>query len=172
MLVRYWSIAVLIGVLSTALAKPALAAADTIGATRKLGVGLGGSSLANGVTAKYYLSSHGALQASAGVVQSTHAYEDGQSLAVDYVHELGNFWDPPYGRLFWGLGAGILANFHSAMGSRGTDFAIAGVFEVGWHFKDFPLELTVDARPTFYLGDSPETSSLWPYGGGAVRWFF
>jgi hypothetical protein len=93
----------------------------------------------------------------------------GITLGVDFIQEMGSLVEVPNaGRLFWGIGAGggmVMAGSASAIG-------VSGVFELGWHFESYPIELTSDWRPTYYLGNAFLSGLYSGYGGGAIRYFF
>lgn len=145
---------------------PAIAA-DEIGTTHKIGIGLGGTNMAQGFTGKLYLSPTTAVQ---GVLGQYGMYgtTSGTSMSVDFLQEVGSLAEVDNtGRLFWGVGAGaglILFGGSQTMG-------ISGVVELGWHFEQFPLEITTDWRPTLYFGDAYLTG-MYYRGGGAIRYFF
>jgi hypothetical protein len=149
-----------------ALTLGAVAAQAQIGQAKRLGVGLGGGTLTSGLSGKYYLSPTSAVQA---VVGSRFGW--GLSAGADYIVEFPALAEGSAGRLFWGAGAGAGLVLYDAGGKSGAVIGVAGVIELGWHFKAFPLELVTDWRPTFFIGDA--LSGLWlGGGGGAVRWYF
>jgi len=139
----------------------------------RFGVGLGGSSHVGGLSAKLYLSDKMAVQ---GAIGST--YSDGFAGNVDVVLQMtqlikGNkdFLLPLY------IGAGV--DFWSWSGTTYVDgrlkdetsfiLGASGVVGLALQFKEFPLELSTEIRPTFFLGDY---GGFHIYGGGAIRWFF
>ncbi|MBI5610758.1 MAG: hypothetical protein HY902_17910 [Deltaproteobacteria bacterium] len=150
------------GVATTAAADGA--GGDVIGHTKKFGIGVGGGTLTYGISPKFYLSTTDAIQATLG----TSMY--GLDVGVDYVHEMGTWVDVAPGRLWWDLGAGAEALLYDYLGHNSTVLGVAGIFEVGWHFKKFPVELTASVRPTFYIGNYWEGFHFG--GGGAARWYF
>ena len=143
-------------------------AADTIGSTQKFGVGLGGGSLANGITAKLYIHPTAALQGVLGQYGS-YGTNSGFSMSADFIREIGSLAEVEnVGRLFWSVGAGV----GIVISGDTQTFGASGVMEFGWHFERFPLEVTTDWRPTFYLGDGHMGGLYFRYGGGAIRYFF
>ncbi len=143
-----------------ALATPALA--DDIGTSKKIGVGVGGGTLSSGLSGKMYLKEDFAVQATVGAGWGT-------AIGVDVVKEFPiNEYEP--GRLFWGAGAG--AGTWLVSGYGGNIFAVSGIVQLGWHFKDMPLEVTTDIRPTFFTGDYLYSGLYLGGGGGAVRYYF
>ena len=139
------------------------ASASDIGTSRTLGVGLGGATTASGISGKLYLSPASAVQA---VVGSGYSGA-GLHLSADYMQELGEL-DAPTGdfRVFYagGFGAGIASyNSYSAIG-------VSGVLELGFHMKQYPIELTLDWRPSFFMGDYLNGLYL-GHGGGAIRYY-
>ena len=140
--------------------------ADSIGASKSLGIGLGGGTSTSGLTAKYYLGKTTALQGFVGL----HA-GNGTSLGADYIMEFPDLAAGSAGRLFWGAGLGAGLLLYSVGNNSGAHIGVSGVVELGWHFASFPLELIADWRPTFWIGD--HFSGLhFEGGGGAIRWFF
>lgn len=143
-------------------------ATDDIGTERKLGLGLGGGSLANGITGKLYLSPNTAVQGVLGQF-GNYGTNSGISMSADFIQEIGSLAEvDDVGRLFWGVGAGA----GLVLSGDVTSIGVSGVVEIGWHFERFPLEVTTDWRPTMYLSDGPLTGLYFRYGGGAIRYFF
>jgi hypothetical protein len=139
----------------------ASALAQEVGSGKKLGLGLAGGYYTNDFTVKYYLSPTSAVQAFVGGYNF-----EGAGFAADYVVEKWDLTKIDAGRLFFGAGGG--ADFwswgdYSALG-------IHAVLELGWHFKEFPLEIVADWRPSFFFGDF---AGFGERGGhGAIRWYF
>jgi hypothetical protein len=137
---------------------------DPIGRDRRIGVGVGGGTMSAGITGKYYLNAHSAVQ---GFVSGA-GY--GASIGADYVYEKPIESYAP-GRLFWGVGAGAGTWFYRYQGIQDNLLAVSGIGQVGWHFREVPLEFIIDARPTFFTGDYT-MSGLTVGTGGAARFFF
>ena len=83
---------------------------------------------------------------------------------------MGTPVDIPFGLLWWGIGAGASAILYNVGANNATLIGVTAFGEVGWHFRNFPLEVTASLRPTYIIGD-------WIGGfhfdsGGAVRWYF
>ena len=139
----------------------------------RFGVGLGGSSHVGGISAKLYLSDKMAVQGSLG-----STYSDGFAGNVDIVLQMtqlikGNkdLLLPLYigaGVDFWSWSGTTYRNGHW---EDETSFILgaSGVVGLALQFKEFPLELSTEIRPTFFLG---EYGGFHIYGGGAIRWFF
>ncbi len=143
-------------------ASPALA--DMHG--KKLGLGFGGGTIANGLTAKYYIGEDAAVQLMLG-----QRFSYGISVGVDYVMEFKPLAQGGAGRLFWGAGVGAGLLLYDVGSHDANIIGVSGIVELGWHFKALPLEVVVDWRPTFFIGDY--LGGLWLRGGGgAIRWFF
>ncbi len=143
-------------------ASPALA--DMHG--KKLGVGVGGGTIANGLTAKYYLTENTALQVMLG-----QRFRHGVSVGADYVMEFAPLAKGGAGRLFWGAGVGAGLLLYDVGVNQSNIIGVSGIVELGWHFQALPLELIVDWRPTYFIGDYLD--GLWlGGGGGAIRWYF
>jgi hypothetical protein len=148
---------------------PALAA-DEIGTTHKIGIGLGGAVLSNGITAKLYLSPSTAVQ---GILGQYCYYgtclTNSTSMNVDFLQEVGMLAEVENaGSLFWSVGAGagmiLVGTYQSTW--------ISGVVELGWHFEKFPLEITTGWRPTWSLGNTYMSGMNFNGGSGAIRYFF
>lgn len=140
--------------------------ANDIGGGKRLGVGLGGGTTTSGLTAKYYLGKRSAVQVFLG---QRFAY--GNSIGADYILEFPTLAQGAPGRLFWGVGAGVGLLLYNRTGDTANVLGLSGVLQLGWHFRQFPLELIADWRPTLFVGDY--AGGLWfGGGGGAVRWYF
>ncbi len=142
------------------------ASADTIGSGKRLGIGLGGGTSTSGLTVKYYVANHQAIQAFAGLHRGY-----GNSIGVDYILEFNDLAKGSPGRLYWGAGAGAGLLLYSYGKDSASIIGISGVVQLGWHFNAFPLEIIADWRPTFWIGDYYGGINL-SGGGGAIRWFF
>jgi hypothetical protein len=141
------------------------ASASDIGGEERFGIGLGGGTLSNGLTAKYYLDESSAVQAVLGISGW------GFSLGADYVFEFDPVYKHKSGELFWGVGGGAGAVFYDVGIDSATVFGVSAVIELGWHFKSIPLEIVTDWRPTYFVGDFIGGFYVGG-GGGAIRWFF
>lgn len=149
-------------------------AADPIGKGKNIGIGLGDSTFTAGLTGKFYLNPPSAIQLFIG--NYGHYYGRyacvgcGIGIAGDYVYEFQDLVNESSGRLFLGAGGG--AAFYT-YGNRyyggSSGLAINGVFELGWHFAEFPLELVLDVRPAFSFGPF---GAFWLDWGAAIRFFF
>ncbi len=156
----------------TSLASPAMAdeaGGDMIGTSKKFGVGVGSGNHGYGLSGKYYLSAKDAVQGVVAIYPGV--YGSDIDVGVDYLREVGTWVNVPVGRLWWGLGAGAEAYLYKWWNSSYTSVGVVGLFEVGWHFKNIPVELTANLRPTFFLG-SDHYGGLYLYGGGSARWYF
>jgi hypothetical protein len=133
----------------------------------RLGLGLGGGTIAAGGTAKVYLGGRSAFQAVVG------ASRWGLSLGADFIQEFRPLAQTPAGDLFAGVGAGAGVVMYRDALDQATVIGISAVLELGWHFNRVPLELILDWRPTFFLGDFAGLGGFFGGGGGgAIRWFF
>ncbi len=132
--------------------------------TGRIGVGLGANNITGGISAKYYFTDKLAAQAILG-----YAYYGGFSLGVDGVFQFMNLLKnnkdvllPIY------AGAGISGWF----GNGYTFFNLSAVIGIAAQFKSIPIEITVELRPSFFLGDAFYGSNFYFQGGGAVRFYF
>jgi len=143
-------------------ATPALA--DVNG--KKLGLGLGGGTLNSGLTGKFYLGESTAAQIFVG-----NRFGWGLSVSADYIVEFAPLAKGSAGKLFWGAGVGAGLIMYAAHSSNSSVIGVSGVVELGWHFAQVPLELIIDWRPTFFIGD--HIGGLYLEGSGsAIRWYF
>lgn len=145
---------------------PSFGAGDSIAHPGAFGAGLSVGGFGTAVTAKYYGTESTAILASAGLYQ----FGAGFAFGADLAFEMPTIWDPPWGRLLWGFGAGMSLTLYSSGGVSATWLGISGLGMAVLHFKDFPLEAAVEYRPTFFIGSG---AGLYLGGGNAVaRYFF
>jgi hypothetical protein len=135
-----------------------------IGTSKKFGIGVGGGSFTYGLSPKLFISDVDAVQGSIGMT----GY--GLNVGADYLRQFGTLWSGPAGRLWYGAGAGAELLMYNYAGFSDVEIGVAGVGEVGWHFRNMPLEVTGSLRPTFYIGNY--FGGFYFAGGGAVRWYF
>mgnify|MGYP003351787696 FL=1 len=135
-----------------------------IGTSKKFGIGVGAGSFTYGLAPKLFISDVDAVQATIGNTSF------GLNVGADYLRQFGTLWSGPDGRLWFGLGAGAEVLMYSYLGQSDAEVGVAGVGEVGWHFRNVPLEITGSVRPTFYMGKY--FGGFYTSGGGAVRWYF
>ncbi len=163
------------------LAAPTLAGAqmntEPVGEGADLGIGLGSGAYTSGITGKAYLDEQTALQLFVGGLGSYGRYgcgfACGFAISGDYVGEFSDLLEEvEAGKLFLGAGGGgFYYNF------AGAGFGVNGVFEIGWHFRQVPVELILDIRPIlgFDTGDFRGFDDELFFdidGGGAVRYYF
>jgi hypothetical protein len=158
--------------ISGVLCVAATVSAEEIGKDLKIGVGVDGGTVANGLSVKYYLAEATAAQVVVGV------QEFGTSIDAHYIMEFPALYESDAGRFFWGAGGGAGVYMYSFdSGLPGVEevsemvLSVQGVVELGWHFKSMPLEIISDWRPTFNIGDAVSGFAAGG-GGGAIRWFF
>lgn len=130
----------------------------------RFGLGVGGSSLASGVTGKLYLSDSIAAQAHAG-----WWFAAGISLGADLLVERAFVKNEHVSVQAYG-GAGPSVGLFS-LGTRATVVGVSGVGGLGLHLGMVPVELTVEIRPTLLLGNQA-WNGFYFGGGGAARWYF
>lgn len=128
----------------------------------KFGLGVGGSSRANGITGKYYFTDRIAVQASAGAW-----FPYGVSLDVDGLYDMPSFYRNDAFSLNWYLGAGVGSGFFDRNGGLG----LHGFGGVGFQLAKLPLEVTAELGPSFFFGNY-DWGGFRLEGGGAVRWYF
>ncbi len=151
-----------------------------IGNDKNIGLGLGRGTLTSGITGKFYLDNRSAIQLYLGNLGGWYderRYDDcrgscGIALSGDYVYEFEDLVNEDVGRLFLGGGGGGFLYNYATFGRYAGGYSgagIHGVFELGWHFNEFPLELAIDIRPAFDIG---RFRGLFIDGGGSIRIFF
>lgn len=130
----------------------------------RFGLGLGGSSLASGVTGKIYLSPNLAVQANVG-----WWFSAGFSAGADILFERA-LWRNDDVSVQGYLGAGPSVGVFSVRNSA-TVLGASGVAGAGVHVAEVPIEVTLEIRPTIVVG-SRFWNGFYFGGGGAVRYYF
>ena len=157
---RHFGIAALILALSIPVAASAQSGASFAHAG-KLGLGVGGGVLTNGLSGKFYLSDMLAAQAVLGLW-----YGFGASASVDVILEMPKIYDIEPFSANWNVGVG-----GSAVLGSGIIVGAQGVVGVAAQLKQFPVEIVAELRPTLLLG-SNVWSGFYFGGGGHVRYYF
>jgi hypothetical protein len=106
-----------------------------------------------------------------GAPKGAHCIERGATCAVD---PLGLDWRTLLAVLFLPiceLGAGLGIYLYDSVGSSEALIAVSAIGQLSFHFSAIPLELVLDIRPPFFLGDFVCGVS-WTRGGGAMRYLF
>ncbi len=145
---------------------PSLANSDIQSA--QLGVGVGSGTSTSAVTAKKYIQPNTAVQiflGTQGVASSVQFFSIGGDFLIERPLQ-----EIDLGRLFYGFGAGAGVFSYGGFGFQSNSIGISAIGEVGLHFAEAPLELVLDIRPTFFLGNVSGPSLY--SGGGAIRWYF
>jgi hypothetical protein len=158
--------AVFMMVPSTAFAQGNFDDSGTIGQGKNFGVGLGGGSLVSGLTLKGYFNDKLAGQLFIGGAGAYGYGGFGFGLDGDIVYEFATIAESDVGELFLGAGGGAGFVYNSFYGAG----SVNALFELGWHFREVPIELVIDYRPTFYFGGF--NNSLFAGFGGFVPWGF
>lgn len=133
----------------------------------RLGLGLGGSSLVSGLSAKYYLSGNTAVQAEVGAWAGY-----GLLIGVDGIVEMPQLWTNGTLSINWNVGAGATAGTYSYSGYGGFVGGVSGIVGLGFQLAPIPLEFVTEFRPTFLLGFYEGAFPLYWGGGGALRYYF
>jgi hypothetical protein len=150
---------------------------EPIGEGENIGVGLGTGTYTSGLTGKAYLDEQAALQLFLGSLGAFGRYGCGFgcgfAISGDYVGEFDDLLEEvEAGELFLGVGGGGFVYDWNGFGA-----GVNGVFEVGWHFREVPVELIIDVRPLLGF----DTGSFRTFndeiffdidGGAAVRYYF
>lgn len=140
--------------------------------TKKFGAGLGYSSLASGLSFKYYFNDSTALQTVLG--RNIAWGIGGFSVSADITSDVADlYYNPTSGRLLAYVGGGAGLFTYNFLGATGSFFGISLVGGLGFHFNEVPFELAVEARPTYIVGDYGNYGGFgfWE-GGAAARWYF
>ena len=163
----YQAIGFFIAIVTTLTIAPGLSKAE-IGQDQAIGAGVGVGSVHTSFTARYYFHRHFVAQAFVG------AYEFGSGVAVDgdVVMPFGPFWENDDIALGFGIGGGGGTVLHGFEDEADAIFFANGVGELYMHFKDVPIELIVDWRPTILLGDDKHSGLALAEGRAAARWYF
>lgn len=127
----------------------------------RLGLGFGGSSIASGITGKYYLTNRSALQLAGGSWVG-----QGFAFSGDVIIEMPQLVKVDVLSMNWHAGAGA-ALFSSSETTLGI--GVMGVLGLGFQLEPIPVELVMDIRPSFNVGLG---YPFYFYGGGALRYFF
>lgn len=152
-------------------------ATELIGEGADLGVGIGTGTFTSGLTGKAYVGEQAAFQLFLGSLGAFGRYGCGFgcgfSASADYVGEFDDLLEEvEAGELFLGAGGGGFIYEWNGFGA-----GVNGVFELGWHFREVPVELIIDIRPVLGF----DTGSFRSFndeiffdidGGGAVRYYF
>jgi hypothetical protein len=146
---------------------PLPAPPEPIGQPGHFGAGIGGGTLSNGITAKYYIGQRHAVQ---GFVGLWGFRVLSPTLGLDYVQELGPLIDIEAGHLVWSIGGGVGTIFRIGEGDDFFHFGISAVTGPVWQFKLMPIEVALDVRPSLVFGD--EYGGVYVGVGGALRWYF
>jgi hypothetical protein len=154
-----------------------------IGSGKDIGLGLGRGTLTSGITGKFYLDQSSAVQLYLGNLGGWYdrGYDCrgscGLALSGDYIFEFEDLVNEDVGRLFLGGGGGAFLYNYGTFGRYASGYSgvgVHGVFELGWHFNEFPLEIAIDIRPAFDFVSPPfdDHSPFFIDGGGSIRIFF
>ena len=155
-----------------------LSALQIVAAQKQFGLGLAGSNIVSGLSGKYLLDSHTALQGVVGVRGN-----QGFALSTDFIMEFPpNLVENNDVVLSWYAGGGAFWwHFNDDHGNENYSwetFGINGVVGLSLRLQKVPLEFSLEWRPAFFISNSDYN---WYHGynglylggaGGAVRWYF
>lgn len=134
----------------------------------RFGIGLGGGTISNGLSAKYYMTAGTAIQANLGSYGNGGDRADfgGFAASADFLLERGPLTTTGYFSLDWsfGLGAGV------GVRDSNTGIAAAGVLGLELNFTVIPIDLVLEYRPT--LGISPDVDFEPVDFSGHLRFYF
>jgi hypothetical protein len=146
-----------------------IAQASDIANTNMMGAGIGAGSTSLGLTAKQYLQPDKAVQlflgSGGGGIYNRYA-----SFAVEGLQEM-TYREMDYGRFFWGYGAGAGIYAYRGYNVNQSSISIEAILEGGVHFHEAPLEIILDLRPTFFLGNYGYNGLYLLNLGGAIRYY-
>ena len=131
----------------------------------RFGLGLGGSTLANGINGKLYLSDNTAIQVGVG-----YWFGAGISISGDIIFERALYKIPELSIQGY-LGAGPSVGFFGVAGAGGAVVGGSAVGGVGLQIAEFPIEVTAEIRPTILVA-SDVWGGFYIGGGGAIRYYF
>ena len=131
----------------------------------KFGLGLGGSSLSSGLSAKYFVTDKVALQGTLGT------WFGGLSVGADVLWEMPVIVKAAAGALNWNIGGGAGLELFNGLYGSATALGVSGVAGLAWQFRVFPVEVTAELRPTYIAGNE-FYGGFYFGGGGAVRYYF
>lgn len=145
--------------------------AAEIGKELKIGVGIGGGTLTSGLSGKYYIGKIFGKNSAVQAVVGANGW--GFGLGADFVMDAGMVFDDASGKVLWGFGGGASMIQYNVLGEQLNYIGVNGLIQGAYHVKDFPIEIVLDYRPTFFLGNAGGISGLYLFGGaGAVRYYF
>jgi hypothetical protein len=140
---------------------------DPIRSAGNFGLGLGGGSATSGISAKYFMADHHALQ---GVVGTwglgRSGYGTGLGVSVDYLFEMPAITDTDPLELGWNLGLG--GWFATAGG--GTALGAQGVAGLEFAFHPVPIDVVIEYRPGLII--VPGVGADLINFSGHVRYYF
>jgi hypothetical protein len=123
------------------------------------GIGIGSATIANGVSAKYFLGG-AALQGVVGFwggggIGERFGHIDGLAVGFDYLLEMPSLARSPYFSVDWsfGLGAGFGVQTFAHQTPAVAGSGIAGL---EFNFTRVPLDLVVEFRPTLAILPDPK----------------
>lgn len=144
--------------------------ASEIANSKMVGAGIGAGSTTLSLSAKQYLQPDKAVQiflgSGGGGIYNRYA-----SFAVEGLQEM-IYSEMDYGRLFWGYGAGAGLYAYQGFNVRYSSLSVEAIVEGGVHFHEAPLEIIVDLRPTFFIGNYGYNGLYLLNLGGAIRYYF
>lgn len=146
------------------------AAADKpIHAAGRFGLGVGGGTISNGLSGKYYMTGATALQFNVGTFGGGEGrYKDmgGFAVSADFLLERGPLTTTEFFSLDWsfGLGAGV------GVRNDNTGIAAAGVLGLELNFTVIPIDLVLEYRPT--LAIQPDVDLDLVDFSGHLRFYF
>lgn len=155
-----------VGEASAASARAAGGSTTPFAQKGKLGLGVGGSNLVSGLTAKYYLDNRVAIQLNLGAWARY-----GTMLGLDGIYEMPQLFRQDALSINWHVGVGAAVGNYSYYDSNNLVVGASGIAGLGFQLTAIPIELVLDIRPTFLTG-SGWNNPLYIGSGGALRFFF
>ena len=138
--------------------------AGVLARSGRFGLGLGASSLANGITGKLYFSENIAGQVNVG-----WWLRAGASVSADLLYERA-FYKSEDLSIQGYLGAGPSVGVFT-IGTSATVIGVQGVVGAGLQIAEVPIEITTEIRPQVLIGNQ-FWSGFYFGGGGAIRYYF
>ena len=151
-------------------ATPAAADNKPIHNAGRIGIGLGGGTIANGLSGKYYTGAKFAFQANLGTVggRGGDRFKDNGGIAVslDGLVENGPLTTTEHFSLDWSYGLGVGFGSHN----DATAIAVAGVVGLELNLTVIPLDVVLEYRPQ--LGLDPDVEFDPVDFSGHIRFYF
>mgnify|MGYP000447850819 FL=1 len=149
-------------VAALAVSLPSAAQAGRVHETGKIGVGIGGGPVGGGITGKWFMNEHNALQGLVGIRDEGRAL----LLSPDYLYTFDPIFQDEDVTFGW------YGGFGGALSLGSTDFTLgaSAILGVDFCIDVVPLDIYAELRPMLILAPLPEMEFM-SFAGG-VRYYF